>query len=165
MLAYHISPGSIQSHSDNPQTPPRHIPDTLQTPQIRHIFYQSKATRRQETTNIEFSIGCLSMACTSYPPDSIQSHSDNPQTPLRHFPDNLQTFRGTWERRNQLIKITLIGFVSINIRLYPHPDNIHTHSDNPRQLTEIFKTPYRHPKIGNSMANPGSILGEGIMLH
>jgi len=33
-----------------PQTPPRHIPDTLQTPQIRHIFYQSKATRRQETS-------------------------------------------------------------------------------------------------------------------
>ena len=65
--------------------------------------------------------GCLSIACTSYPPDSIQSHSDNPQTPLRHFPDNLQTFRGTWERRNQLIKITLIGFMSINITLYPHP--------------------------------------------
>ena len=63
-------------------------------------------------------MGCLSIACTSYPPDSIQSHSYNPTTPLRHFPDNLQTFR---ERRNQLIKITLIGFMSINITLYPQP--------------------------------------------
>ena len=31
--------------------------------------------------------GCLSIAFTSYPPDSIQSHSDNP----RHLPDIFQT--------------------------------------------------------------------------
>ena len=140
MLAYHISPGSIQSHSDNPQTPPRHIPDTLQTPQIRHVFYQSKATRRQETTNIEFSIGCLSIACTSYPPDSIQSHSDNPQTPPRHFPDNLQTFRGTWERRNRLIKITLIRFLSTISRHTPH------HPKLPRQYPDSFRQPKTTPR-------------------
>ena len=140
MLAYHISPGSIQSYSDNPQTPPRHIPDTLQTPQIRHVFNQSKATGRQETTNIEFSIGCLSIACTSYPPDSIQSHSDNPQTPPRNFPDNLQTFRGTWERRNRLIKITLIRFLSTISRHTPH------HPKLPRQYPDSFRQPKTTPR-------------------
>ena len=122
MHSTHIPPGIIQSHSDIPQTPPRHLPDTLQTPQNIAHFDQSKATRgKKEQTNKKCLIGCLSIACTPYPPDNIQIHSDNHQAPLRHFPDNLQTYRGTWERRNQLIKITLIGFMSINITLYPQP--------------------------------------------
>ena len=122
MHSTHIPPGIIQSHSDIPQTPPRHLPDTLQTPQNIAHFDQSKATRgKKEQTNKKCLIGCLSIACTPYPPDNIQIHSDNHQAPLRHFPDNLQTYRGTWERRNQPIKITLIGFMSINFTSYPHP--------------------------------------------
>ena len=104
------------------QTTPRHLPDTFQTP-YKHreygtFFTNPRQLGDEKPANIDQSIGCLSIACTSYPTDSNQSHSDSPQTPLRHFPDNLQTFR---ERRNQLIKITLIGFMSINITLYPQP--------------------------------------------
>ena len=113
---------SPQAVSRVTQTTPRHLPDTFQTPYRHHKYGTYFTNPRQlgdkKPANVDQSIGCLSIACTSYPPDSIQSHSDNPQTPLRHFPDNLQTFR---ERRNQLIKITLIGFMSINITLYPQP--------------------------------------------
>ena len=146
----------------HPQTPSRHIPDTLQTPQNIAHFDQSKATRgKKEQTNKKCLIGCLSIACTPYPPDNIQIHSDNHQAPLRHIPDNLQTFWGNWERRNQLIKITLIRFLlSINFTSYPHhttPHNVQSHSVNPRHLPEILQTPYRHPKIGHPMSNPGSL--------
>ena len=171
MHSTHIPPGIIQSHSDIPQTPPRHLPDTLQTPQNIAHFDQSKATRgKKEQTNKKCLIGCLSIACTPYPPDNIQIHSDNHQAPLRHIPDNLQTFWGNWERRNQLIKITLIRFLlSINFtpslppphtHTHPHPtpESNQSHSDSPRHFSEVTsQTPYRHRNIGHSMANPGSL--------
>ena len=48
MKWHHNPPDSIQSHLDNPQTPPRHLPDTLQTPQYMPRFDQSEATGRKE---------------------------------------------------------------------------------------------------------------------
>ena len=158
MHATHIPQGIIQSHSDIPQTPPRHLPDTLQTPQNIAHFDQSKATRgKKEQTNKKCLIGCLSIACTPYPPDNIQIHSDNHQAPLRHFPDNLQTYRGIWERRNQLIKITLIRFLlSINFTSYPHHTNP-TISRVTQSTQDTSLRFYRHPKIGHSTSNPGSL--------
>ena len=87
------------------------------------------------------------------------------QTTTRHHSDTFQTiFRHTeapGREWNQLIKITLIRFLlSINFTSYPHhttPHNIQSHSVNPRHLPEILQTPYRHPNIGHSMSNPGSL--------
>ena len=135
----------------------RHLPGTFQTPKNIAHFDQSKATReKKEPTNKKCLIGCLSIVCTPYPPDNIQSHSDNHQAPLRHIPDNLQTYRGTWERRNQLIKITLIRSLSINFTPYPPPhphptpDSIQSHSDSPRHLTDTLQTSQNRSLNGQS---------------
>ena len=70
------------------QDNPRFLPDTLQTPQNIEYLVQSEATGRKRNKLIEISLtGWLSIAFTSFPPDSIQSHSDNP----RHLPDTFQT--------------------------------------------------------------------------
>ena len=77
-----------------PQTPSRHLPDTLQTP-YRHpkmkMFTHQRQQGEKEPANKNESIGFLSIASTPPTPDSIQSHSDNPQTPPRHLPDTSQT--------------------------------------------------------------------------
>ena len=89
---HHIPPDSIQSHPDNPQTPPRQLPDTLQTPQNIAHFDQSEATGRKGRRYFKMSlIWCYQWLVHHTLPDSIQSHSDNPQTPPRHLPDTLQT--------------------------------------------------------------------------
>ena len=52
-----ISPSdSIQSHSDNPQTPPRNLPDTQQTPQNMAHFDQSKAEMEKRADNADISV-------------------------------------------------------------------------------------------------------------
>ena len=40
----HTPPDSAQSHSDNPETTPRHLPDSLQTPQNMAHFDQFEST-------------------------------------------------------------------------------------------------------------------------
>ena len=107
-------PESLRQPPDTSQTPSRH-------PKIRQILTNPRQLGDKEPAIVDQSLGCLLITCTSCSTDSNQNHSDSPQTPLRHFPDNLQTFRGTWERRNQPIKITLIGFMLINFTSYPHP--------------------------------------------
>ena len=86
---------SPQAVSRVTQTTPRHLPDTFQTP-YRHpnngmFFTNPRQLGDKKPANRDQSIGCSSIACTSCPTDSIQSHSDNPQTPPRHIPDTLQT--------------------------------------------------------------------------
>ena len=46
-------------------------------------------------------IGFLSIACT--PP--LQTVSRVTQTTSRHLPDTLQTLRGSWDKKNHLIKM------------------------------------------------------------
>ena len=133
-------PESLRQPPDTSQTPSRH-------PKIRHMLTNPRQLGYKKPASIDQSIGCVSIACTSYPTDSKQSHSSNPQTPRKHFPDNLQTFRGTWERRNQLIKITLIGFTS-----YPHP--------TPPESLRQPKTLRHHPDTPKSI-NIGAVKGTG----
>ena len=47
MKWHYNPPDSIQSHPDNPQTPPRHLPDTLQTPTNSAFFVHYEATGRK----------------------------------------------------------------------------------------------------------------------
>ena len=63
---------------------------------------------------------------------------------LVRFPNPycLQAFRGTWERRKQLIKITLIRLLSINFAPYPLPHPLH-----PRQYSESLRHPKTPPDI------------------
>ena len=128
--------------------------------------------------------GCLSIACTSYPPRQypeslrhppetsqtssrhpsvihiIQSHSHNSQTPLRHFPDNLQTIRGTWERRNQLIKITLIRCLSINFTSYPPPP-----PDPTQTVSRVKQTTQDTSQISSRHTTDTSKLGTQWPIH
>ena len=126
-------PESLRQPPDTSQTPSRH-------PKIRHILTNPRQLGDKESAIVDQSLGCLLITCTSCSTDSNQNHSDSPQTPLRHFPDNLQTFRGTWERRNRLIKITLIRFLSTISRHTPH------HPKLPRQYPDSFRQPKTTPR-------------------
>ena len=87
MSWHHTPPDSVQSHSDNP----RHLPDTSQTPYRHpHILTNPRHLAEKEKTNEDESIGCLLIACTSYPPQALSRVT---QTTLRHLPDTLQTPR------------------------------------------------------------------------
>ena len=62
MSRHHTPPESIQSHTDNPQAPPRHLPDTP----IFWIIWGNWEKRKKLMYMSQ--IWCLSIACTSYPP-------------------------------------------------------------------------------------------------
>ena len=125
-------PDSTQSHSDNP----RNLPDTFQTP-YRHpkyrIFRPIRGNWEKRNKLIEITLArCLSIAFTSYPPESIQSHQDNTKTPLRHLPDTFQTpqniahfdqSEATGKNRNMLMKMSRIGCLFVSCTSYP-PDSI-----------------------------------------
>ena len=109
-MSQHPTPqDSVQSHSENPQAPHRHLTDTSQTP-YRHptdtpTFWPIRDNWEKWNKLIKMSlIGWLLIACTIHPPrhypESLGQPPDNSQTPYRHPTDTLQTFRGTWERRN-----------------------------------------------------------------
>ena len=94
---------------------------------------------------------CIYIACTSYPPTIIQSHSDSPQTPPIHHPDptdtpNLDKFwpsQGHWEKRKQLLRMSLMGCLKSACTSYPSQDIIQSQppdtSHNP-QSNMIFLT-------------------------
>ena len=76
-------PGSIQSHPDNPQTPPRHLPDTLQTPQNTEILTDPRQLGENEPANKDLIVNWgFIIACTFYPPP-------------RQYPDSLRQPPGT----------------------------------------------------------------------
>ena len=99
MFLAHHTPQKVsrvtQTTPDTLQTPSRHLPDTPKY----IIFRPIPGNWEKRNRLIEMSLtGCLFVSCTSYPPDSIQSQSDNPrylpdtfQTPSRHLPDTFQT--------------------------------------------------------------------------
>ena len=146
MLAHHISPGSIQSHSNNPKTPPRHLPDTLQTPQIQHIFYQSNSTRSQETSSSRLVhwvfINCLHIIPPRQYPESLRQPPDTSQTPSRHPTDTPNTahflpIQGNKETRNQLI--SLLGVYQF--LAYYTPQTVFRVTLTPRDIPDTFQTP------------------------
>ena len=151
-----------------PQTPPRHFPDTLQTPQDIEYLVQSEVTGRKRNKLIEISLtGWLSIAFTSYPPESIRSHSDSTKAPLRNLPHTFQKpqniahfdqSEATEKKRNKLMKMSLLGCLFVSCTSYP-PESIQSHSDNPRHPPDTFQTPSRHPKIYHISTNPRQ-LGE-----
>ena len=74
------------------QTTPRHLSDTFQTPYRHHKYSTFLLIQgNQETRNQLIYISLLGVY-QLLAHHTSQSHSDNPQTPLRHFPGNLQTF-------------------------------------------------------------------------
>ena len=97
--------------------------------------------------------------------NSIQSHSDNPQTPSRHLPDTpeyntLWPIRGYWEKRTQLKKMRLIRCSSIDFTCIFYQLISHIPPLKPRQYPYSLKqppntsqTPYRHPKIWHFKSN------------
>ena len=86
----------------------------------------------------------------------LQTVSRAIQTTPRHLPDTLQTPQnieyfdqsGKWEKRKQLIKMSLCWM------FITPPEIIQMHSDNPRHPPGTFLTPYRDPRIWHFMANP-----------
>ena len=86
-LSIACTPDSIQSHSDNPQTHPRHLSDTLQTPQMRHILTKPRklgenvAVYKNES-NWMF-INC-SHIIPSQTVSTVTQTAHSPQTPHRH---------------------------------------------------------------------------------
>ena len=140
---HHIPPDSIQSHPDNPQTPPRHLPDTLQTPQNMAHFDQSEATGRKGRSYFKMSlIWCYQWLVHHTLPDSIQSHSDNPQTHPRHLSDTLQTP----QMRHILTKPRKLGE---NVAVYKNESNwmfINCSHIIPSQtVSTVTQTAHRHP--------------------
>ena len=89
MSQHHTPPDSVQSHSDNPQAPHRHLTDDFQTPPH---FEESEATGRKWIGYCRWvTWGVYQLLAHQIPPNSIWSHSDNPQTPHRHLPDTFRT--------------------------------------------------------------------------
>ena len=91
-LIWHLkAPDTILSVQDTHQTPPRHLPDTLQTPQVWHIFYQPKATRSQETSSSRLVhwvfINCLHIIPPRQYPESLIQPPDTSQTLSRQPSD------------------------------------------------------------------------------
>ena len=86
---HHTPSDSVQSHSDNPQAPHRHLTDTLQTP-YRHpnILTNPRQLGEKENGNVDESnwmvINCLHII-------SPQAVSRVTQTTPRHLPDTFQT--------------------------------------------------------------------------
>ena len=97
---YQMSPHHTpQTVSKVTQTTPRHLPDTSQTPS-RHptdtpkygTFWPISGNWEKRNKLMKMSqIGCLSIACKSYPPRQYPESLKQPQTPPRHIPDTLKT--------------------------------------------------------------------------
>ena len=164
---YQMSPHHTpQTVSKVTQTTPRHLPDTSQTPS-RHptdtpkygTFWPIWGNWEKRNKLMKMNqIGCLLIACTSYPPRQYPGSHRQPQMPPRHFPDTPKygTFwpiLGNWEKRNKLMKMCQIGCLSIACTSYP-PDSIQSHSDNSRRLPDTLQTPCRHPERRYILTNP-----------
>ena len=91
---HHTLPDVAQSHSEIPQTPSRFPRGTT----IYGTFWPIQGNWEKRKQPLKMCLnGCLSIAYHT-PPDSIQSHSENPrhppdtfQTPPRQLPDTPQT--------------------------------------------------------------------------
>ena len=106
-------------------------------------------------------IGCLLIACTSHPhrhyPVLLRQLPDISHTPSRH-PTDIPRHTGEKELadQNESNQIFINSFHIIPPTTQSHPRQYtKSHSDNLRHLPDIFQEPYRHPKSGHSMANPG----------
>ena len=97
---HHTTPDSIQSHSDNLQAPPRHLPDTFQT-HSRHppILNNPRQLGEKEEANVYESdwvfINCLHFIPPRHYPESLTQPPDTSQTPSRH-PSNTPKYSTFW---------------------------------------------------------------------
>ena len=100
-------------------------------------------------------LGCLFVSCTSYPPESIQSHSDNPrhppdtfQTPSRHpkiyhISTNPRQLGEKEQADRNESNWVFICFVHI-IPPRQYPESIRQPQIPSRHLPDTFQTPSRH---------------------
>ena len=144
---------SIQSHSDNLQAPPRHLPDTFQT-HSRHppILNNPRQLGEKEEANVYESdwvfINCLHFIPPRHYPESLTQPPDTSQTPSRH-PSNTPKYSTFWpiqgnkQKSSQLIKISLLRCLSIVCTSYPQTVSRVTHT-TPRHPSDTFQTPFRH---------------------
>ena len=146
-------PGSIQGQLDNPQTPPRHPPDTPKYGPFC-IIWGSWQKRNQLVKMSEMGV------CTLYPPDSIKSHSDRPQMPPKHLPDTIQTpqniahfdqSKQLWKREQADQKCS--KFDCYQLLAHHTSQKIFRVTQTPRHLSDTQKKPQNGPFYGQSRAN------------
>ena len=115
------------------QTPSRHLQDTPQTPKIWALFVHTipvgvKQAANKNESNGMF-INCLHIIPPNHNPESPRQPPDTSQTPSRHPTDtpNLGKFwlsQGHWEKRKQLLRMSLMGCLKSACTSYPSPDSI-----------------------------------------
>ena len=140
---------SLRQLPDTSQTPSRHPTDTPKYDMFWLIWgsWDKRSKLMSQMSNWVF-INCLHIISPQTVSRVTQTTPDTSQTPSRHPTDTLQygTFwpiQGNWEKRNQLIYISLIGCLSIACTSYP-PRQYPKLSKTPRHLSDTFQTTFRH---------------------
>ena len=88
LIRYYNTPRKYQEWLRQPQTSPRHLPDTPKYGTFWPI--PDNWDKRKELFQICLN-GCLSIACISHPSRQYPEPFRQPQTPSRHLQDTLQT--------------------------------------------------------------------------